>query len=203
MSTSSMSSIIEFSKKNAIPFVIGLSLGMLGTYLIKWLKSDSEPSIRNICILNLTENGQSTETLTFLEFKEKVTFQELNKLRKSVDWAERTDKIWNKVLCKSDHIVCVKKNEELIAYGCFVGNGRMGSIFDIHVDPKHQRQKIGTLVMNHLVEYIRTEEYTSVNLSGWEDNASVLEFYKKFGFESNSFAMESSGKDLQVVSSAL
>ena len=183
----------NFVKQNTIPFVVGATVGFIGHYAVKWLKAYRNPitALGNFHIIQLSDKGPIVKVVSLAELKNQVPIIDLNDLRKSVDWLPRTEKIWQSIFEKSTHIVCVKKDTKLIGFGKFVGNGRMGTIFDIHVHPEHQKQKIGTMIMNHLVTQIKTQDYTSVGLFAWEENQSVLNFYEKFGFVRNMFAMQS------------
>lgn len=195
------SSIAHFAKRNAFPLIVGAALGYLGRYVVSWLGGENSPfSIpKNIEIIQITgSDATNINAVSLSEFKKVFTVGDLNQLRKSVGWQERTEKIWKEVFEKSTSIVCVKKENQLVGFGCFVGNGRMGTIFDIHIHPDYQKQKIGTLLMNHLVKQIKTGDYTFIGLFAWEENQSVLEFYKKFGFTCNPHAMQSSSKDLSA-----
>lgn len=205
----SCSTVTNFTRQNTLPLALGIALGMFGTYIVRWFKGRSTPvSSHNspqksasftFHIIHLEGGGGvKVNAVTLSEFNKVATIEQLNALRKSVDWGVRTVKIWQGVFENSAHIVCAVKNRELIAYGCLIGNGRMGMITDIHVHPKHQRQGIGSLVMNDLVEYIKPREYAFIGLFGWEENKTVLKFYERFGFKPNPYGMQSSSSDLIV-----
>lgn len=184
------------------PVIIALAIGFfLGRYTVKWFRDHrNTPTLPStiIKIIKLGEKGNHLiKDVTLTEFKREVSIEQLNDLRKSVKWGVRTEKIWNDVFQKSTMVICVKHEEQLVGFGSFVGNGRMGTIFDIHVRPKFQKQKIGSLIMNHLVKHIAEGEYASVGLFGWEENKSVLDFYAKFGFKPNPYGMESSSSELK------
>jgi ribosomal protein S18 acetylase RimI-like enzyme len=57
------------------------------------------------------------------------------------------------------------------------------------VHPDYQRKKLGTLLMNHLLDKVKNNQYVSIGLFTWEGNKTAPEFYSKFGFEKTS-AME-------------
>lgn len=192
-------------RTNAIPFIVGATLGVLGTYIVNWIKGSAKCNhqlLGNLRVIEFLDNKSSIQNLSLKDFKKIVSMSDLNELRKSVGWGIRTESKWDEILSTSTNIVCVMKNKKLIGYGCFVGNGRMGTIFDIHVHPDHQRQKIGTIVMNTLVLMIKQKEYAFVGLFGWEDNKTVLKFYEKFGFRPNPHGMECNSENLRVVSNS-
>lgn len=184
--------------KIALPFFLGTFTGVIGSHVVTWRKKERSPS-RTFRMITLAENISNVKDISLCDFKKKVTISELNVLRKSVGWATRTAKIWNGVFKRATFTIIVKKSNQLIAYASFVGNGRMGTIFDVHVHPEHQNQKIGTLLMNHLVSYIKSKDYSFVGLFGWEENKNILNFYEKFGFKPNPFGMESSSINLKWV----
>jgi GNAT superfamily N-acetyltransferase len=202
----SSSSVTGFTKHNAMPFVIGIAVGMLYPYVVKWFKGCTvesskenlqKPVSTTFHIIQL-EKGKNPKVvaLTLEQFSSVATVERLNALRKSVHWGERSAKIWQGIFESSAHLVCALENKEVVAYGCLIGNGRMGMVTDVHVHPDRQRQGIGTLVMNDLVECLKPKEYAFVGLFGWEENKTVLQFYKRFGFKPNPHGMESSSSDL-------
>jgi len=197
-----LENISNFIKKNATSIVFGMAIGYLGSHVVKIIKeygSHSPLTRATLHVICLSQNEQEIKTVSLSELKSSVTFEELNSLRADVGWPTRSDETWNDILIKATNIVCIKKDDQLVGYGCFTAIGRMGSIYDISVHHDHQKQKIGTLIMNHLVSQIKAKKpsYTSVVLSGWKGNTSVLEFYKKFGFDMDCFAMESCSDKLK------
>ena len=187
--------------RDANPYIvgdaIGFSAGVLGVCAIRWLRRSSEESSeKNISLIHLNGTGPKTTRVTLSELRRIVSFQELNQLRASVDWGERTDTEWMDVFQKSTHVVCVTaKDPKLVGFGCFLGNGKMGAIFDVIVHRNCQKQGVGTLVMNELVDNI-PRNYDCVDLSLWSKNQEAAAFYARFGFKRNNLGMEASGGEL-------
>lgn len=111
---------------------------------------------------------------------------EYNRLTDSVGWGIRAEKIVKQALENTLYSLCVYDGDRLIGYGRIIGDKTIFLyIQDIMVIPEYQGKKIGTGIVNKLLEVI--EEYKKVNPNirtylgaskGKED------FYKKFGFVS-------------------
>lgn len=187
-----------FTQTNTVFLITGMVLGTLGHYAVRWLKeyyspskTFSSPFASYHTIFYLTKDGtRRVQAYSIPEFKKAISTEELNTLRRSVGWQERSEETWQKVLERSAIIVCVKNDNRLVAFGSFIGDGRNGQIRDVHVDRQYQKQRIGTIVMNHLITRIKSQKYFSANLFSDEDNANISKFYAKFGFESKRYGME-------------
>lgn len=115
-----------------------------------------------------------------------ITFSDINALTESVGWGKafhQTEAKWQHVLAVSTYIAYIKEDEKLIAFGRILEDGVMCMFFDICVHPDYQRKKIGTKIMNHLIDKIKDKEYLSIGVFTWEGNKTNPEFYKKFGFK--------------------
>lgn len=120
------------------------------------------------------------------EAKDEVSFEEISQLTESVGWGKRfhqTKEKWQHVLAISAHIAYIKENGKLIAFGRVLGDGIMCMFYDICVHPTYQGNGLGTLLMNHLIDKIKDQEYVSIGLFTWEGNKTVSKFYSKLGFE--------------------
>lgn len=134
--------VVNPASKNAIPWVLGCTIGYFATRIAQWLCRDSgieKRSLANylfpifsqstqlkdlpaplaVCIdlitINKIENNQldyRVSRLSLAEFVGKVSYDELNSLRESVKWGKRTKEIWDKVISNSSYIVCVVKENE-------------------------------------------------------------------------------------------
>lgn len=81
--------------------------------------------------------------------------------------------------------VSARYRDELVGMGRLVGDGAMyWYLQEIIVLPRYQRQGIGTLIVNHLVEYAKanssTGRFTTV---GGVSARGKEAFYEKMGFE--------------------
>ena len=112
------------------------------------------------------------------------TPEEFNNLTEAVDWGTRENKIIEEALKHTLYSLCVYDENKLIGYGRIIGDKTIFLyIQDIMVIPEYQGKKIGTGIMNKLIEKIN--EYKKVNpeirtyLGATKGKES---FYEKFGF---------------------
>lgn len=203
----SYTQITEFSKQRGVTLALGIALGALGSYLVRWLQGcNPTVSLESFprCTFDIIypdpniRNEWKVKTVTQSEFEKEVTDDNLNALRKSVGWSERTVEQWKSVRDLSRHIVCVMEKGTVIGSGCLQGNGVKGLITDIIVHKEYQKRGIGTLVMNNLAEYIKPKGYGSVCLFGWDGNETVFKFYEKFGFRKNPYGMETTSDSIET-----
>lgn len=118
-------------------------------------------------------------------YKEHIpTPEEFNNLTEAVDWGTRENKIIKEALKHTLYSLCVYDENKLIGYGRIIGDKTIFLyIQDIMVIPEYQGKKIGTGIMNKLIEKIN--EYKKVNpeirtyLGATKGKES---FYEKFGF---------------------
>lgn len=109
---------------------------------------------------------------------------EFNMLTESVCWGTRENNIIEEALRNTLYSLCVYNENKLIGYGRIIGDKTIFLyIQDIMVIPEYQGKKIGTGIMNKLLEQI--DEYKKVNpdirtyLGASKGKES---FYEKFGF---------------------
>ena len=112
------------------------------------------------------------------------TATEFNTLTESVGWGTRENNIVEEALKNTLYSLCVYNENKLIGYGRIIGDKTIFLyIQDIMVIPEYQGKKIGTGIMNKLLEQI--DEYKKVNpdirtyLGASKGKES---FYEKFGF---------------------
>ena len=76
-------------------------------------------------------------------------------------------------------------NDELVGIGRLVGDGAMyWYLQEIIVVPKYQRKGIGTMIVNHLVDYAKANSTTGKFTTIGGVSAKGKEpFYEKMGFE--------------------
>lgn len=110
--------------------------------------------------------------------------QEFNLLYNSVGWGAYDENISKIALDNTFYSVSIYDEDKIIGYGRLIGdNICFMYIHDIMVRPEYQSKKIGTLIINKLLEKI--EEIKKENPSlrvylGASKNKE--EFYEKFGF---------------------
>lgn len=115
----------------------------------------------------------------------KPLVEEYIQLRNSIGWKIlQYDKV-KKGLDNSIYCVCIEKHGKLIGFGRIIGDG--GTVFyiqDIMVEPSYQKQNIGTLIMEKLMDYI-DDNCIDDAIIGLIAISKLDKFYKKFGFTNN------------------
>ena len=79
--------------------------------------------------------------------------------------------------------VCLRREGDLIAMGRIIGDGGLNyEVVDIAVRPDHQRQGLGSTVMEALMNWLRSNAPPSAYVCLIADHGAPA-LYKKFGFE--------------------
>lgn len=112
------------------------------------------------------------------------TADEFNILTEAVGWGKRINEIVEEALSNTLCSICAYDGEKLIGYGRIIGDKTIFLyIQDVMIIPEYQGKKIGTGIMNTLLEKIN--EYKKVNpeirtyLGASKGRES---FYERFGF---------------------
>lgn len=110
--------------------------------------------------------------------------KEFNYLYDSVGWGAYDDSITKKALDNTFYSVSVYDDDKIIGYGRMIGDTICFLyIQDIMVIPEYQGKKIGTLIMNKLLEKIDQIKEENPNLRVYLGASKNKEsFYEKFGF---------------------
>lgn len=120
-----------------------------------------------------------------LNLKENVNnVDEFNLLYDLVGWGAYNKKISQKALNNTYYSVSIYDDEQIIGYGRLIGDGICFMyIHDVMVKPEYQNKKIGTMIMNKLIEKIELikEENTDIRVYLGASKGKE-EFYEKFGF---------------------
>ncbi len=105
-------------------------------------------------------------------------------LRKSVGWNNWSKEQAEKALENSYYSIVIFYNDNAIGMGRVVGDGIYFTIVDIVVRPEYQGRKIGTTIMNSILEYIEKNmcegSRVSVQLLA---EVGKEQFYIKQGFK--------------------
>ena len=116
--------------------------------------------------------------------KRTPTADEFNILTEAVGWGKRINEIVEEALSNTLCSICAYDGEKLIGYGRIIGDKTIFLyIQDVMIIPEYQGKKIGTGIMNTLLEKIN--EYKKVNpeirtyLGASKGRES---FYERFGF---------------------
>lgn len=79
--------------------------------------------------------------------------------------------------------VCIRDGAALIGMGRVVGDGGLNfDVVDVAVHPDYQRQGLGTLIMQSLMEFIDATAPDSAYISLLADEGAP-KLYRRFGFE--------------------
>ena len=85
----------------------------------------------------------------------------------------------------STYCVCAEDNGKLVGFGRIVGDGAtVFYIQDVMVLSSYQKHKIGTQIMEHIMEYIQ-DNCTQGSIVGLIAISELDGFYQKFGFAYN------------------
>ena len=109
---------------------------------------------------------------------------EFNMLTESVGWGTRENNIIEEALRNTLYSLCVYDGNNLIGYGRIIGDKTIFLyIQDIMVIPEYQGKKIGTGIMNKLIEKINEYKKMNPEIRTYLGASKGKEkFYERFGF---------------------
>ena len=120
-----------------------------------------------------------------ISIKENVnSIEEFNYLYDAVGWGSYDEKVSGKALANTMYSVSVYDDDKIIGYGRIIGDGICFLyIHDVMVAPKYQNKKIGSQIMNKLLEKVNQikieNPYVRVYLGA---SKGKEKFYERFGF---------------------
>jgi len=115
--------------------------------------------------------------------EETPTAAEYVSLRRIAGLGARSVDAARRGLPGSLYAVCVREGGKLIGMGRIIGDGGCNfEIVDVAVDPIHQRQGIGSAIMQSLVDYLTSAAPDSAYVCLIADQGAPA-LYRKFGFE--------------------
>lgn len=120
-----------------------------------------------------------------ISIKENVnSIEEFNYLYDAVGWGSYDEKVLEKALANTMYSVSVYDDDKIIGYGRIIGDGICFLyIHDVMVAPKYQNKKIGSQIMNKLLEKVNQikieNPYVRVYLGA---SKGKEKFYERFGF---------------------
>ena len=120
-----------------------------------------------------------------LYIKENIkNIEEFNLLYDAVGWGAYDEKITKKALDNTFYSVSIYDDKESVGYGRIIGDAICFLyIQDIMVKPEYQGNKIGTMIMNRLLEKINEIKKDNSDLRVYIGASKNMEkFYEKFGF---------------------
>lgn len=120
-----------------------------------------------------------------ISIKENVnSIEEFNYLYDAVGWGSYDEKVSEKALANTMYSVSAYDDDKIIGYGRIIGDGICFLyIHDVMVIPKYQNKKIGSQIMNKLLEKVNQikieNPYVRVYLGASKEKEK---FYERFGF---------------------
>lgn len=105
---------------------------------------------------------------------------DIQKLRKDFGWRPRTKSKWKEIIQKSRFFYSVYDNEKFIGMGRIVEDGVMCMIYDVLVCEEYQKQGVGKMIMNALIDKVKNKKYTCIGLFASKE---AIKFYEKLDFE--------------------
>jgi GNAT superfamily N-acetyltransferase len=133
----------------------------------------------------LKKNYKKKGRIRMLRFEEnKNNVEEFNYLYDAVGWGAYSKEISAQALKNNVYSVSVYDDDKIIGYGRIIGDGIVFLyIHDVMVIPEYQSKKIGTQIMNKLLEKIAEVKKTNPSLRVYLGASLNREgFYEKFGF---------------------
>ena len=120
-----------------------------------------------------------------ISIKENVnSVEELNYLYDAVGWGSYDKKVSEKALANTMYSVSVYDDDKIIGYGRILGDGICFLyIHDVMVTPKYQNKKIGSQIMDKLLEKVNQIKVENPNVRVYLGASKGKErFYERFGF---------------------
>lgn len=109
---------------------------------------------------------------------------EINYLYDMVGWESYDNNITKQTLDNTYYSLSVSDDDKIIGYGRLIGDTICFMyIHDVMVMPDYQNKKIGTMIMNKLLDKIREIKKENPDMRVYLGaSKGKEEFYKKFGF---------------------
>ena len=118
----------------------------------------------------------------------KITAHDFNYLTEKVGWGIRDINIVEEALKNTLYSVTIYDDNKIIGYGRLIGDKTIFLyIQDVMVIPEYQNKKIGTKIMNLLID--KVNEYKKINpniITYLGASKGKEKFYEKFGFKTRS-----------------
>ena len=120
----------------------------------------------------------------------KISVDDFNYLTDKVGWGTRDIKIVEEALNNTLYSVSIYDDNNIIGYGRIIGDKTIFLyIQDIMVIPEYQGKKIGTKIMQTLLDKIKEYKRVNPDIRTYLGASKAKEsFYEKFGFKTRSKA---------------
>ena len=112
-----------------------------------------------------------------------INTQDIDEMHTLLNWENYRSDQWPVIKKQSTFMVQVLIGKKTIGFARCVDDTEMCMIYDVVVHPDHQKKGIGTILMNEILKYVKTQNFASVSLFYYIKNKGLDSFYRKFGFE--------------------
>ena len=136
-----------------------------------------------------------------IKYEEKIpTPDEYNYIADSVGWGTTENQIIEIALNNSLYSICAYDGDKMIGYGRIIGDKTMFLyIQDIMVLPEYQLQKVGSYIMEKILNKVKELKKLNPNIRTYVGPSKGIEgFYKKFGFIAREEAELGKGMILKI-----
>ena len=118
----------------------------------------------------------------------KITANNFNYLTEKVGWGIRDINIVEEALKNTLYSVTIYDDNKIIGYGRLIGDKTIFLyIQDVMVIPEYQNKKIGTKIVNLLIDKVNEYKKINPNIRTYLGASKGKEkFYEKFGFKTRS-----------------
>ncbi len=115
----------------------------------------------------------------------KIAADKFNYLTEKVGWGVRDVKVLEEALNNTLYSVSIYDDDKIIGYGRIIGDKTIFLyIQDVMVIPEYQGKKIGTMIMNSLLDKVNEYKKINPNIRTYLGASKGKEaFYEKFGFK--------------------
>jgi len=120
----------------------------------------------------------------------RVSLKAVNDIRVSVKWPAVSAEKWRVIQKQSTFMVQVFIGKKMVGFARCVDDAEICMIYDVMVHAAYQGQGIGTIVMREILKYVRSYPFYSARLFYDSDYPTLVNFYRKFGFELMQNAMK-------------
>ncbi|MVX64820.1 GNAT family N-acetyltransferase [Clostridium chromiireducens] len=132
--------------------------------------------------------------------EDRLTVEQFCDLQEAVGFGRPNHEQIEKAIKNSIYSISVNVDGEVVGMGRLVGDGaRIFYIQDVFIKPKYQRKGIGRLIVEKLLEYIKSNSLINSNIMvGLMAAKGKEEFYQKLGFRIRPNEKEGNGMMINI-----
>lgn len=118
-----------------------------------------------------------------IKIGKRINTKDIDEIHSLLNWGCYSSKQWPIIKKKSTFMVQVLCGKKTVGFARCVDDSDMCMIYDVIVHPAYQKKGIGTLLMEEILKYIKSNNFSAVRLFYDLKNTGLDNFYRKFGFE--------------------